>query len=155
MLLSLFYLVPVHLQNSVRREWEKEVQEHNRQREVWRREREEYEREEEGRHKLHFAWDDIRGSDRCLSYEKREYTAELVNVPSTYNPRNACMGQPIDIHGVTLPHPFTCDYRVSLYQFDWGTPLKALKLGRIYGRWIVEKDTYCSSYWVQFAKKAS
>jgi len=49
------------------------------------------------------AWD-------CRSYGKREYWAELYNIPDDWTDLDACMNMPTTIKGVSLKRPDRCGY---------------------------------------------
>jgi hypothetical protein len=62
--------------------------------------------------RAHLYWSGLEGSDRCLSYNIREYTARLANPPIGLNRMDACMTTPIVIHDTTLDKPEWCEDRV-------------------------------------------
>jgi hypothetical protein len=77
--------------DEMRKEWQREVEEHRR---------------------LGLSWSGLKGQDRCLSYGTREYRAHLENIPAGYNWIKACMNTPVVIHGVTLERPGRCEAEV-------------------------------------------
>jgi hypothetical protein len=115
----------------IRREWQQETesyerlmetrrQDYERLKERRRQETESYERlkerrrqEEKGRQRSRLAWINIKGEDGCISYGTRKYSALLSNIPEGYDWMDACMGTPIDIHGVTFRKPDWCGGSVS------------------------------------------
>jgi len=101
----------VHQHQLLREGWRNESILHDLEREQWRKEREERERERES-HKPF--WDVPQlASERCLTYETREYTARLWNIQLSSEWYKACMSQPISIHDRTLLSPDRCENRVS------------------------------------------
>ena len=108
----------LHQQELLREGWRIERQSHELEREQWQREREEYDRERERRERERDSyrpfWDEPRlSSERCLTYETREYTARLWNIQLSSEWYKACMSQPISIHDRTLLSPDRCENRVS------------------------------------------
>lgn len=115
-------------QEKVRQEWMREVERHVREfGEMQRREREERERErerwkweveererrlEEERQRLHMFWGRVE-AHTCTTYATREYTAQLMNLPTTWAHRlDACKATPLEIHGISYL-PTTCEDKVG------------------------------------------
>jgi len=108
----------LHQHELLREGWQIERQSHELEREQWQRERDEYDRERKERERERDSdrpfWDEPRlSSERCLTYETREYTARLWNIQLSSEWHKACMSQPISIHDRTLPSPDRCENRVS------------------------------------------
>ncbi|KAF7344412.1 hypothetical protein MSAN_01922400 [Mycena sanguinolenta] len=82
-----------------------------RHREDEKHEEERRRQEEEDRIRAGFAWDGLRGDQRCLQHGMRRYTAQLANVPREYDPVKACTETAIEIHGVKIPSPDRCEDR--------------------------------------------
>ena len=91
----------------IRKEWQQETENYERLRERRRQ-------EEEGRQRSRISWINFRGDEGCIGYGARKYSAQLSNIPKGYDLMDACMGTPIDIHGVTLNTPNLC-YVSSLH----------------------------------------
>jgi hypothetical protein len=96
------------VRDRIRKEWDIECQEQLARRAQWEREVEEHDRdikerearEEEERLRLNMFWNDPE-SHTCTMYGTRKYTARLVNIPGNYSRRvEACMATPIQIHGI-------------------------------------------------------
>jgi len=103
---------------------ERHLMEH--EKEEWKEERERWEKAR----KVHVpqnafwaagpwpAWD-------CRAYGKREYWAELQNVPGDWTDLDACMNMPTAIEGVSLGRPDRCDYVANsshihgFWMVDW------------------------------------
>jgi len=116
----------------IRREWQREVEEHDHQ-------MERHKQEEDELRRLGLSWSGVKGQRQCLSYGAREYTAQLENIPAGYNRIKACMTTPVVIHGTTLEKPSRCE--------EDG-------LGRVYGHWLVNhNEASCSTYWRSFKDK--
>ncbi|KAG2156827.1 uncharacterized protein EDB93DRAFT_1247019 [Suillus bovinus] len=113
----------------LRDQWENEVKNHEREVEERRK------HEEEERLRLNMFWTDL-ASHTCTTYATREYTAQLVNVPSYYNRRvEACMATPVKIHGVDYT-PKWCE--------DHGP-------NNVIGHWEVDQhEPDCASYWTWY-----
>ncbi|EGO27308.1 hypothetical protein SERLADRAFT_460514 [Serpula lacrymans var. lacrymans S7.9] len=153
---------------TMRQQWKIEMAAHDRERKVWdierkafelereeierakkeiereleeQRRREEQERlEREERIRLGLYWDEVQGSDHCYASGTREYTARLMNLPSTYDGLKGCRSTPITIHDVTIDHPYKCENRGF---FDG-----------IYGHFLVKSgEIACSPYWGAFIDK--
>jgi hypothetical protein len=141
-------------QAKVRQEWTREIEQHLREieemrsrereerergRERWRREVEERDRrEEEERQKLHMFWGYVE-SHTCTTYATREYTAQLINLPTAWNHRlDACKATPLEIHGISYL-PKTCE--------DKGP-------GVVIGRWeINQQEPDCATFWDPYHDK--
>ena len=91
----------------------REREQRTRVRENWEREVEERERhEEEERQKLHMFWGHVE-AHKCITYATREYTAQLVNLPTTWKHRlDACEATPLEVHGNSY-FPKTCEDKVG------------------------------------------
>ena len=119
----------------VRQEWNRETERHIREfedlvarerkqreleRERWRREVEERDkRQEEERQRRHMFWGRVE-AHACTTYATREYTAQLMNLPTTWEHRlDACKATPLEIHGNSYL-PTTCEDRVGHLIFPSG-----------------------------------
>ncbi|KAG2069560.1 hypothetical protein BDR04DRAFT_1055334 [Suillus decipiens] len=82
--------------------------------------------------RMNMSWTDL-ASHTCTTYATREYTARLVNIPSSYNRRvEACMATPIKIHE-TEYMPQWCE--------DHGP-------NNVIGHWEVNQhEPDCAPYW--------
>ena len=122
-------------QARARKEWDQEVERHRHEceemerhenqhreneRQKWRREVEDHDqieeerrkREEEERQKLNMFWGDIE-AHTCTTYATREYTAQLMNLPATWEHRvEACKATPLEVHGTSYL-PKTCEDKVG------------------------------------------
>ena len=122
-------------QDSIREEWAKEVEKHGHEceemerrenqrqeneRQKWRREVEDHDRieeerrkrEEEERQKLNMSWGDIKART-CTTYATREYIAQLMNLPATWEHRvEACKITPLEVHGTSYL-PKSCEDKVG------------------------------------------
>jgi len=105
-------------QEKRRLDWQHEVEDHERK----RRE------DEQKRKRAHLTWSHLEGGDRCLSYNTKEYTAQLSNVPPGLDRLEACMATPIVIHGATLHKPDWCEVVCSTL-FLWFMPINVTSLG--------------------------
>ena len=134
------------VRDRVRKEWDVERRQHQREVQRWMRETEKYERrenqqrdarqirwereeeehrrylekrqkrEEEERQRMNMFWIDPK-SHTCISYGTREHTAPLVNVPACYDRCvEACMATPIQVHGVEYKAKW-CEDHVRLFIF--------------------------------------
>ncbi|KAG6379349.1 hypothetical protein JVT61DRAFT_11811 [Boletus reticuloceps] len=53
----------------------------------------------------------------CTTYATREYTAQLMNLPTTWEHRvEACKATPLEVHGVSYL-PKSCEDKASLHDF--------------------------------------
>jgi len=107
---------------------ERQIAEDRRLRNV---EREEWEREqrqhEDDRIPPGAFWEERIRSPTCHSYGKREYSAQLSNIPSGWTPMQACLATPVEFHDVTIRRPERCEYTGFL--------------GRtIIGHWLIDFD---------------
>lgn len=93
----------------IRKEWNVEWRQHEQQKQIYLAERDEWRREEDEHRRLGLSWSGLSGQERCLSYDTREYTARLQNIPAGYNQIKACLNTPIVIHGVTFEKPSRCE----------------------------------------------
>ncbi|KAI9566250.1 hypothetical protein HD554DRAFT_1209686 [Boletus coccyginus] len=111
-------------QERVRHEYEemerRENQRRENQREKWRREIEDHDRieeerrkrEEEERQKLNMFWSGIE-AHACITYATKEYTAQLMNLPTTWEHRvEACKATPLEVHGISY-FPKSCEDKVG------------------------------------------
>ncbi|OJA20154.1 hypothetical protein AZE42_08451 [Rhizopogon vesiculosus] len=116
----------------LRNQWAREVEQHNRDIE------ERQKREEKERQRLNMFWTDPE-SHTCTSYDTREYTARLLNVPPNYNRRiEACMATPIKVHGI--------EYMAKRCE-DHGP-------NKVIGHWEVNQhEPDCASYWNRYTDK--
>ena len=109
--------------NALMEEWRLEQQEHaasrEHERQRWHREVEEHDRvveeqrkrEEEERQKLNLFWGQVK-AHTCTTYATREYTAELMNLPATWEHRvEACKAIPLEVHGISYL-PKSCEDKV-------------------------------------------
>jgi len=107
-------------------EWQREQQR-------WRREVEERERrEEEERQRHHMYWGHVE-AHTCATYATREYSAQLMNLPRSWEHRlEACRNTPLEIHGISHS-PKTCEDRGP---------------GVVIGRWeINQQEPDCKTFW--------
>ncbi|KAN0094861.1 hypothetical protein V8E55_003148 [Tylopilus felleus] len=136
------------------REWNRETERHIREfedlvarerkqreleRERWRREVEERDkREEEERQRRHMFWDRVE-AHACTTYATREYTAQLMNLPRTWEHRlDACKATPLEIHGNSYL-PTTCEDRGP---------------GAVTGRWVINhNEPDCTTFWDSYDDK--
>ncbi|TDL29226.1 hypothetical protein BD410DRAFT_9741 [Rickenella mellea] len=77
-------------------------------------------------------WDEPRPS-RCVEYGIREYTAHLLDIPSTYDRRKGCEYTPVTINGFSLETPTYCDDK------GWWSG--------VFGHWHLDNQTICTPYW--------
>ncbi|KDQ64400.1 hypothetical protein JAAARDRAFT_52353 [Jaapia argillacea MUCL 33604] len=127
------------------REMQKEARERARERNEWederrrwadnvRRHQEEWERWEKERSQVR--WGEPQGDERCVAYDTRFYTATLANLPPSMHWMQACMETPIEIHGVRIDSPESCEKKGS----------------DVVGRWKVTSDELaCRTYWEAFS----
>ncbi|KAG8214286.1 hypothetical protein J3R82DRAFT_9235 [Butyriboletus roseoflavus] len=145
-------------QERVREEWAQEVEEHwhereemerhenqrrENERQKWRREVEDHDRieeerrkrEEEERQKLNMFWGRVEART-CTTYATREYTAQLMNLPTTWEHRvEACKATPLEVHGVSYL-PKNCE--------DKGP-------GVVIGNWeINQHEPDCTPFWIWY-----
>ncbi|KAJ6495408.1 hypothetical protein C8R45DRAFT_823998, partial [Mycena sanguinolenta] len=138
---------------AIRVSWEAERQEiiamreqlvHDKEEWVRHRDEEKHEeerrrREEEDRTRAGFAWDGIKGDQRCLQHGMRRYTAQLANVPREYDPVKACTETAIEIHGVKILRPDKCEDRGC---------------AGVFGHWIVDdSEPACVTHFDFFKDK--
>ncbi|KIJ59670.1 hypothetical protein HYDPIDRAFT_33009 [Hydnomerulius pinastri MD-312] len=129
-------------------QWEAEAQAHENQRERWKREEENHDhleeerrkREEEERLKHNMYWDLVE-KRQCTTYATREYSAQLMNLPSNWIHRvEACKATPLVVHGVSYL-PSTCE--------DKGP-------GVVTGRWeINQNEPDCATCWGSYKDEES
>jgi len=114
-----------HERTKERKSWEREVEERKR-------------REEEGRQKLHMFWGHVE-AHKCTTYATREYTAQLMNLPTTWKHRlDACKATPLEVHGISY-FPKTCE--------DKGP-------GVVIGRWDINQQVpECTTFWDSYNDK--
>ncbi|KAN0094869.1 hypothetical protein V8E55_003156 [Tylopilus felleus] len=120
-------------------EWELQRKDWRRERERWRREIEERDkREEEERQRRHMFWGRVE-AHACTTYATREYTAQLMNLPTTWEHRlDACKATPLEIHGNSYL-PTTCEDRGP---------------GAVTGRWeINHNEPDCKTFWDSYNDK--
>ena len=120
-------------QERVRKEWAKEAeryrherdemeyrenQRQEKERQKWRHEVEdrdrieERRRREEERQKCNMFWGRVE-AHTCTTYATREYTAQLMNLPATWEHRvEACKVTPPEVHGVSYL-PKRCEDKVG------------------------------------------
>ncbi|KAJ7756090.1 hypothetical protein DFH07DRAFT_483446 [Mycena maculata] len=151
----------------LRREWDVEVRAHEalragweterlelvamrdqllRDRETWaneceanRLEEERRKQEDEERVRAGFAWEGLRGEERCLRHAAREYTARITNVPREYDPVRACTETAVEIHGLRTDGPQWCEDRGC---------------GVVLGHWTVDySEPTCVTYFDWFKDK--
>ncbi|KAG9308891.1 hypothetical protein JVU11DRAFT_11351 [Chiua virens] len=146
--------------NAIRRGWEIEVAGHEIAREEWRLEQQQHavveekwklqvewhkeevahriREEEEERQKLNMFWGNVE-AHTCITYGTREYTAQLMNLPTTWeHPIEACKATAIEIHGNSYL-PKSCE--------DKGP-------GVVIGRWEVNQhEPDCASFWIWYKDK--
>lgn len=87
------------------RDWGKERQLRETEKEEWERERRKH---EDNRIPPGAFWQELTPSTKCHSYGKREYTAELENVPYDWTLLDACRATPVEINDVSIRRPDTC-----------------------------------------------
>jgi len=58
------------------------------------------------------AWGELQASSMCTSYQTKEYTATLYNVPFGVDPIEECYNRTIEINGLQ-EEPILCEDRVS------------------------------------------
>ncbi|CCM02949.1 uncharacterized protein FIBRA_05064 [Fibroporia radiculosa] len=98
--------------------------------------------DDERRIRAHLIWTDPVAEQRCLSYEKRMYHAELQNVPEGENAQKWCMQTSINIHGIAYDHPDSC----TMVQADGGM--------KVIGHWTVTgNEPTCRTWWGNHEKK--
>jgi len=119
-------------QEQARRRWHHEVEDHDRIVEERRK------HEEEERQKLNMFWGQVK-AHTCTTYATREYTAELMNLPASWEHRvEACKVTPLEVHGISYL-PKSCE--------DKGP-------GIVLGRWEVDQhEPDCASYWNRYKDK--
>ena len=93
-------------QENERQKWRREVEDHDQIEEERRK------REEEERQKLNMFWGGVEALT-CTTYATREYTAQLMNLPATWEHRvEACKATPLEVHGTSYL-PKTCEDKVG------------------------------------------
>ncbi|CCM02948.1 uncharacterized protein FIBRA_05063 [Fibroporia radiculosa] len=100
--------------------------------------------DEERRIHARLVWKDLIAEKRCLSYEKRMYHAELVNVPvgAAADAPEWCMQTIIDIRGTKFDHPEFCTEE----QTDGAV--------KTIGHWTVTgNEPTCRTWWGNYEKK--
>ncbi|KAF8125073.1 hypothetical protein EV363DRAFT_1434818 [Boletus edulis] len=118
--------------NAIRRDWEIDVAQHDILLEKWRLEKlghdtieeewkletewhekdERKKHEDEERQKLNMFWGGIE-AHTCTTYATRDYTAQLMNLPTTWEHRvEACKATPLEVHGVSYL-PKSCEDKAS------------------------------------------
>jgi len=68
-------------------------------------------------------WGELIPAPHCLAYGKREYSAQLLNMPKRWNPFAACHNTSLEFGGTTFKSPEWCEHRID------GT----------FGHWIVDQ----------------
>jgi len=155
------------VRNRIRREWDREIRDHEkvrmgwederreinamreqllRDRETWAQECEANKREEERRRKeaedrvrAGFAWDGLKANQRCLRHDTRQYTARISNVPRAYDPIQACAETAVEIRGLKLATPHRCEDRGC---------------NGVIGHWIVDSgEASCATHFDHFKDK--
>ncbi|KAJ7204708.1 hypothetical protein GGX14DRAFT_368453, partial [Mycena pura] len=122
----------------IRREWAREVKEHELIRQEWEDELKR-KHEEEDRVRAGFFWEQPRGNPQCLRHGARGWTARIANVPRTYDPVTACMETSVEIHGVRHPSPAHCEDRGC---------------GGVFGHWVVNySEPMCFTHFDNFKDK--
>ena len=92
-------------QENERQKWQREVEDHN------RIEEERQKREAEERERLKMFWGQVE-AHTCTTYATREYTAQLKNLPATWEHRvEACKATPLEVHGISYL-PTSCEDKV-------------------------------------------
>ncbi|KAJ7038882.1 hypothetical protein C8F04DRAFT_1034096 [Mycena alexandri] len=152
----------------MRREWDSEMRAHEkrirlgwererteiiamreqvlRDQEQWMKERDEERHEEERKRQAEeeriragFAWDDLKGDQRCLQHGMRRYTARIANVPREYDPVTACTETAVEIHGMRIPNPNQCEDRGC---------------GGVIGHWLIShSEPTCATHFDNFKDK--
>jgi hypothetical protein len=93
-------------QDRIREEWRREVEDHDRIEEERRK------HEEEERQKLNMSWGSVKART-CTTHATREYTAQLMNLPATWEHRvEACKVTPLEVHGISYL-PKSCEDKVG------------------------------------------
>jgi len=112
-----------------RQKWRREVEDHDQIEEERRK------REEEERQKLDMFWGDIK-AHTCATYATREYTAQLMNLPATWEHRvEACKATPLEVHGISYL-PKSCEDRGP---------------GLVIGRWEINRhEPDCAANWIWY-----
>ncbi|KAN0087971.1 hypothetical protein V8E55_006592 [Tylopilus felleus] len=117
-----------------RQKWRREVEGHDRMKEERRK------REEEERKRLNLFWGSVE-AHTCSTYATREYTAQLMNLPATWDWEHrveACRATPLEIHGISHL-PITCEHKGS---------------GIVIGRWEVnQQEPECRTFWESYDNK--
>ncbi|KAK0458360.1 uncharacterized protein EV420DRAFT_394270 [Desarmillaria tabescens] len=91
------------------------------------------------------AWADLTPSKRCLHFDTREYSAQLMGVPRGEGGLRLCKEKGIIIHGINIKQPGYCTVDV-----DNSAPTKP----RIYGHWTVDSnEPSCKTLWENFQDK--
>jgi len=95
-------------------------------------------REDEEGQKLNMFWGNIE-AHTCTTYATRDYTAQLMNLPTTWEHRvEACKATPLEVHGVSYL-PKSCE--------DKGP-------GVVIGRWEANQhEADCRSFWLWYKDK--
>ncbi|KAF9071470.1 hypothetical protein BDP27DRAFT_519418 [Rhodocollybia butyracea] len=86
--------------------------------------------------KLTSYWYNVVPEQTCHSIGAREYSATLANIPSDWDPLEACQSTALSVHGKRVMSPPAC----SVFTFDNSTAVE--------GRWIVDFDeSECLPLW--------
>ncbi|KAH8813527.1 hypothetical protein DL96DRAFT_1626258 [Flagelloscypha sp. PMI_526] len=93
----------------------------------------------EWKQKADLCWIDATPESKCLSYEKRMYTAKLAHIPDHTPGDEWCWNVPIKIHGDEYAQPEWCGIRD----------------GEVYGQWYVDKNEPSCSTWFSILDKES
>ncbi|KAF8421309.1 hypothetical protein L210DRAFT_3573085, partial [Boletus edulis BED1] len=100
-------------QERERQRWQREVENHD------RIEKERKKHEDEERQKLNMFWGGIE-AHTCTTYATRDYTAQLMNLPTTWEHRvEACKATPLEVHGVSYL-PKSCEDRALVLSSEDG-----------------------------------
>jgi len=85
----------------------------------------------------HFYWDNLHPGLHCSAYGTREYSARLMNIPTSYNWMKACQNMPVTIHNTTINTPDRCEDR----GFSGG----------VHGFWLIDfNEIACLPMWGDF-----
>ena len=76
----------------------------------WKKERERWEKTREDRVPQGAFWDLPQPANDCRAYGRREYWAELQNIPQDWTDMEACMNMPVEIKDVSVRRPNRCGY---------------------------------------------
>ncbi|KAG6370508.1 hypothetical protein JVT61DRAFT_11289 [Boletus reticuloceps] len=133
---------------SGRQRWQREVENHD------RIEKERKKREDEERQKLNMFWGGIE-AHTCTTYATRDYTAQLMNLPTTWEHRvEACKATPLEVHGVSYL-PKSCEDKASDVNSRMLSGLTSCQgPGVVIGRWeINQHEADCATFWLWYKDK--